>query len=80
MLLFRYSIRSPAYWQGHGVHSGRLSSSLSLSVEFSIQDEAMDVGPSVPQEAHDNADFGHDTPGKASTNSVSDNHSLYQVG
>ncbi len=29
-----------------------LSSSLSLSVEFSIQDEAMDVARSAPQGAH----------------------------
>ncbi len=27
-------------------------------MEFSIQDEALDVGLSAPQEAHDNADFG----------------------
>ncbi len=34
-----------------------LSSSLSLSVGFSIQDEAMDVSQSVPQGAHFHADI-----------------------
>ncbi len=35
---------------------GVLSSSLSLSVEFSIQDEAMGVARSAPQEAHYHSD------------------------
>ncbi len=37
---------------GNGCHSLCLSSSLSLLVGFSIQDEAMDVARSAPQGAH----------------------------
>ncbi len=37
-------------------HSWCLSSSLSLSVDFSIQDEAMDVARSAPQGAHYHVD------------------------
>ncbi len=37
---------------GNGGYSRRLSSSVSLSVRFSIQDEAMDVAWSAPQGAH----------------------------
>ncbi len=38
------------------LHSLCLSSSLSLPVGFSIQDEAMDVARSAPQGAHYHAD------------------------
>ncbi len=37
---------------GNGGHSWCLSSSLSLSVGFSIHDETMDVARSAPQEAY----------------------------
>ncbi len=37
---------------GNGGHGWCLSSSLSLSVGFFIQDEAMDVARSAPQGAH----------------------------
>ncbi len=41
---------------GNGGNRWCLSSSLSLSVGFSIQDEAMDVARSAPQGAHYHAD------------------------
>ncbi len=41
---------------GNGGHSWCLSSSLSLSAGFSIQDEAMDVARSAPQGAHYHVD------------------------
>ncbi len=44
---------------GKGGHSWCLSSSLSLSVEFSIKDEAMDAAWSAPQGFHYHADVIH---------------------
>ncbi len=44
------------------VYSWCLSSSLSLSVRFSIQDEAMDVARSAPQGAHYYADVTYLPP------------------
>ncbi len=41
---------------GNDGHSWCLSSSLYLSVGFSIQDEAMDIARSAPQGAHYHAD------------------------
>ncbi len=40
----------------NGAHSWCFSSSLSLSVEFSIQDEAVDVARPAPQGAHYHAE------------------------
>ncbi len=49
----RLRVRKSCYpHTGNGGHSWCLSSSLSLSVGFSIQDEAMDVARSAPQGAH----------------------------
>ncbi len=62
LLLFRHSAKSSNAQEERlatppvviltSPHSRYLSSSLSLSVGFSTQDEAMDVAPSAPQVAH----------------------------
>ncbi len=72
---------------GNGEHGWCLSSSLFLSVGFSIQDEAMDVALSAPQGLTTIRPLftcflkkGHGvyvTPGWAYTNSVPNQHSLY---
>ncbi len=49
-------------YTGTGRHSWCLSSSLSLSVGFATQDEALDVARSAPQGAHYYADVMHLLP------------------
>ncbi len=61
LLLFRHSAkRSNAQEERQGsseVARACSSSSLPLSIRFSIQDEALDVPLSAPQGAHNHADF-----------------------